>query len=133
CHLLWLLLAVSTIPSTASAQDMSPAHFGDRLVDFIDKLDLPVTEEGKAFLTQCAARITETGRFESTVCYHDAANPDVSEAAKKEVLNAVRSLRIEPAIIGVTAVPVWFNFSVAYRQAGENQHVEVFENHLLNS
>jgi len=131
-HILWLMLAVLTMPSIASAQDMSPAHFGDRLVDFMARLDLPATEEGKALLTQCASEITESGQFKSTVCYHDEENSEVSRLVRREVLNAVRGLRIEPAIVGGTAVPVWFNFSVAYRQTGDNQHVEVFENHLFN-
>lgn len=110
----------------------SPATFPEDLENIISRIDFPKFEGNFRFLAFCSAQLSKDGRFGiKRICW--PGHPSIDYQIQASIDKAMSATRMIPAQVNGKNTSVWFQFAVEFVQQDDNQQINIYPNHLIDT
>lgn len=130
----WLpVFLLLMIPVALASDILEPAHFGEKRVELLRRLKLPLLEEGEQVIIRCGSVVSSWGRVRSTACYETEGAIKKSRKIGRALRRAISRSQIFPAKVNGEGMLIWFNFSLVYRRVDGAPQLLLLENHAFKT
>jgi len=128
---LYVMCATTSVlaDESASLTNMTPANFTDSARSLQNRIQFPKLNDDLAVTVTCAARLDGLGEFVNNYCWRTG---DIDYGFINVINRAARDAKISPAKVDGVSASVWFQYSVDFRKAGDNEMVSIYPNWGFN-
>lgn len=111
--------------ATLAAAERLPATFEHPDKSLQSLIEFPELRGDTSATLLCASQVSSSGKMKENGCYVNAAGDEVFI---KAIVTAAKKARMTPARIDGKAIPVYVQYRVEFKKAGDEQLVRIMNN-----